>query len=129
VREYLRHLPAYGYGVLYNHMQLQPVIHIDCDAGTARGRWRSFMMVGALGAEARWGEATYENEYRIENGRWRIALLHGYMNLYTDFEQGWHKGGVKLLRSIDGLQPDRPPTMNYEAYPQPLVAPYHYDEV
>ena len=83
----------------------------------------------ALGAEARWGEATYENEYRIENGRWRIALLHGYMNLYTDFEQGWHKGGVKLLRSIDGLQPDRPPTMNYEAYPQPLVAPYHYDEV
>ena len=51
------------------------------------------------------------------------------MNLYTDFEQGWHKGGVKLLRSIDGLQPDRPPTMNYETYPQPLVAPYHYDEV
>ncbi len=129
VREYLRHLPPYGRGVLYNHMQLQPVIHIDCDAGTAQGRWRSFMMVGALGAEARWGEATYENEYRIENGRWRIALLHGYMNMYTDFEQGWHKGGVKLLRSIDGLQPDRPPTLEYEAYPEAVVAPYHYREV
>jgi hypothetical protein len=127
VRAYLHHLPPYGPGVLYNHMQLQPVIHIDASAGTAKGRWRSFMMVGALGAEARWGEATYENEYRIEDGKWRIALLHGYMNIYTDFEQGWHKGGVALLRAIDGLQPDRPPTMTYEAYPEPVVAPYHYD--
>ena len=129
VREYLHHLPPYGPGILYNHMQLQPVVHIDCAAGTAKARWRSFMMVGALGAEARWGEATYENEYRIEDGQWRIALLHGYMNLYTDYEQGWHKGGVALLRAIDGLQPDRPPTMSYEAYPEPVIAPYHYDKV
>jgi len=129
IRAYLHHLPPYGRGMLYNHMQLQPVVHIDSEAGTAKGRWRSFMMVGALGAEARWGEATYENEYKRVNGKWRIALLHGYMNIYTDFEQGWHKGGVPLLRSIDGLQPDRPPTMEYEAYPEPVIAPYHYDEV
>ena len=129
VRAYLAHLPPYGDGVLYNHMQLQPVIHIDSAAGTAKGRWRSFMMVGALGAEARWGEATYENEYVRVDGRWRIALLHGYMNIYTEFDEGWHKGGVKLLRSIDGLAPDRPPTVEYEAYPAAVVAPYHYDAV
>ena len=129
VRAYLRHLPAYGDGVLYNHMQLQPVIHIDSAAGTAKGRWRSFMMVGALGAEARWGEATYENEYVREDDRWRIALLHGYMNIYTEFDEGWHKGGVKLLRSVDGLAPDRPPTLDYEAYPKAVIAPYHYEEV
>lgn len=134
IRAYLHHLPPYGRGVLYNHMQLQPVVHVDSEAGTAKGRWRSFMMVGALGAEARWGEATYENRYLRETddtgvSRWRIALLHGYMNIYTDFEQGWHKGGVPLLRSIDGLQPDRPPTMDYEAYPEPVIAPYHYVEV
>ncbi|NBC37428.1 nuclear transport factor 2 family protein [Novosphingobium sp. FSY-8] len=129
VRAYLHHLPPYGHGVLYNHMQLQPVIHIDVDAGTAKGRWRSFMMVGALNAEARWGEATYENEYKLVDGQWRIALLHGYMNIYTEFDQGWNKGGVKLLRSIDGLQADLPPTMQYEAYPEPVIAPYHYDKV
>ncbi|MCB5425149.1 nuclear transport factor 2 family protein [Altererythrobacter sp. CC-YST694] len=129
VRAYLHHLPPYDRGVLYNHMQLQPVIHIDSTTGTAKGRWRSFMMVGALGAEARWGEATYENQYKRVDGKWRIALLHGYMNIYTDYEQGWHKGGVKLLRSIDGLQPDLPPTMEYEAYPEPVIAPYHYDKV
>ena len=129
VRAYLTHLPPYGPGVLYNHMQLQPVIHVDSEAETANGRWRSFMMVGALGAEARWGEATYENTYVRENGRWRIASLHGYMNIYTDYDQGWHKGGVALLRSIDGLQPDLPPTMSYEAYPEPVIAPYHYAKV
>ena len=51
------------------------------------------------------------------------------MNIYTDYDQGWHKGGVALLRSIDGLQPDLPPTMTYEAYPEPVIAPYHYTKV
>jgi hypothetical protein len=129
VRAYLHHLPPYGHGMLYNHMQLQPVIHVDSEAGTAKGRWRSFMMVGSLGNEARWGEATYENEYKRVNGEWKIALLHGYMNIYVDFDEGWNKGGVKLLRSIDGLQPDLPPTMEYECFPAPLVAPFHYDKV
>ena len=129
VREYLHHLPAYGYGMIYNHMQLQPVIHVDSEQGTAHGRWRSFMMVGALGKEARWGEATYENEYRRVDGEWKISLLHGYMNIYVEYEEGWHKAGVKLLRSIDGLQPDAPPTMEYEAYPSPLIAPFHYERV
>lgn len=129
VRAYLNHLPPYGHGVLYNHMQLQPVIHVDSAHGTAKGRWRSFMMVGALGAEARWGEATYENEYVREGGVWRIALLHAYMNIYVEYEKGWHKAGVKLLRSIDGLQPDRPPTMDYESYPEPVIAPFHYEKV
>ena len=31
VRAYLHKLPSYGDGVHYNHMQLQPVIHIDGD--------------------------------------------------------------------------------------------------
>lgn len=52
---HLHHLPPYGRGTLYNHMQLQPVIHVDSAAGTAKARWRTFMMVGRLGAEARWG--------------------------------------------------------------------------
>jgi SnoaL-like domain len=127
VREYLHHLPPYGHGMLYNHMQLQPVIHVDAQSGTARARWRTFMMVGSLGREARWGEATYENQYVRLDGTWHIALLHGYMNIYVEYEQGWNQGGVQLLRSIDGLTPDRPPTLDYECFPEPFVAPFHYD--
>ncbi|MES2700479.1 MAG: nuclear transport factor 2 family protein [Pseudomonadota bacterium] len=129
VRAYLHHLPPYEYGTIYNHMQLQPVIHVDSAAGTAMGRWRTLMMVGWLGKEGRWGEATYENQYKRENGQWRIASLHGVINFYCEYDEGWHRGGVKLLRSIDGLAPDRPPTIEYEAYPEPVIAPYHYDKV
>jgi hypothetical protein len=129
VRAYLRHLPPYGHGTLYNHMQLQPVLHIDSAAGAAKGRWRTLMMVGRLGHEGRWGEATYENAYVREDGRWRIASLHGVVNFYAEYDEGWHRGGVKLLRSIDGLAPDRPPSIDYEAYPEPVIAPFHYEEV
>ena len=133
VREYLRHLPAYGRGVIYNHMQLQPVLHIDSEGGTAKGRWRTLMMVGWLGKEGRWGEATYENTYVREpvgsGAKWRIASLHGIINFYAEYDEGWHKGGVPLLRSTEGLQPDRPPSLEYEAYPEPVIAPFHYDEV
>jgi len=128
VREYLRRLPAYGPGVIYNHMQLQPVLHIDSEAGTAKGRWRTLMMVGFLGKEGRWGEATYENSYVREDGKWRIASLHGIINFYTEYDEGWHRGGVPLLRSTDGIEPDRPPSFEYEAYPEPVVAPFHYEE-
>jgi hypothetical protein len=127
VRQYLHHLPAYGYGVMYNHMQLQPVLHIDSEAGTAQGRWRTLMIVGALGKEARWGDATYENRYVREDGRWRIARLHGVVNFYAEYDEGWHRGGVPLLRSVEGLAPDRPPSIEYEAYPEPVVAPFHYE--
>ena len=129
VREYLRHLPPYGHGTIYNHMQLQPVLHVNSAAGTAKGRWRTLMMVGFLGREGRWGEATYENEYLREDGRWRIAKLHGVINFYAEYDEGWHRGGVPLLRSIEGLAPDRPPSLDYEAFPEPVIAPFHYDEV
>lgn len=127
VRAYLHHLPPYGHGTIYNHMQLQPVLHIDSAAGTAKGRWRTLMMVGFLGKEGRWGEATYENSYTREDGHWRIASLHGVINFYCEYDEGWHRGGVKLLRSVEGLAPDRPPSLEYEAYPEPVIAPFHYE--
>ena len=128
VREYLRCLPAYGHGVIFNHMQLQPVLHIDSEAGTAQGRWRTLMMVGFLGKEGRWGEATYENAYVREAGTWRIAALHGVINFYCEYDEGWHRGGVPLLRSTKGIEPDRPQSFEYEAFPEPVIAPFHYEE-
>ena len=58
-----------------------------------------------------------------------IASLHGIINFYCEYDQGWHRGGVQLLRSIEGLAPDRPPSFEYEAFPEPVIAPFHYDEV
>lgn len=124
VRLYLHRLPAYGRGILFNHMQLQPVIHVDGDR--ARARWRTFIQLGILDAEARWGEATYENEYVREDGIWQIARLHGFITFYSEYDVGWNKGGVKLVRSVEGLQPDAPPTYDYEAFPEVFIPPFHY---
>jgi hypothetical protein len=126
IRQYFHKFPPFTRGHLFNHMQLQPVIHVDAAGGTAQGRWRCFIQVARLGVEARWGEATYENSYVKRGGVWQIAELKGYITFYSDYDRGWDKGGVALLRSTEGLTPDRPPTQNYEAWPEVFVPPFHY---
>ncbi len=125
-RAYLKQLGELKYGSLYNHMQLQPVIHVAADGNTAKARWRSLMQVGHLGQEARWGEATYENEYVKEAGVWKISKLHSYITFYVEFDKGWNKGAVPMLGKIPGLQPDEPPSVEYKSFPDVFVPPYHY---
>jgi hypothetical protein len=126
IRTYLHALGKLEYGRLYNHMQLQPVIHVAADGGSAKARWRSFMQVGHLGEEARWGEATYENEYVKEGGFWKISKLHSFITFYVDFDQGWNKGGVQLPQRFDDLEPDGDTTIRYGAFPEVFIPPYHY---
>lgn len=125
-RAYLKQLGDLSYGKLYNHMQLQPVIHVAADGKTAQARWRSLMQVGQLGKEARWGEATYENAYVKEGDTWKISKLHSYITFYVDFDKGWNKGAVPMLGKIPGLQPDQPPSVEYKSFPDVFVPPYHY---
>jgi hypothetical protein len=126
IREYLHALGPLEYGRMYNHMQLQPVIHVAADGLSAKARWRSFMQVGKLGAEARWGEATYENEYRREGGIWKISKLHSYIGFYVDYDTGWNKGAVELPQRKENTTPDSAPTVEYGAFPEVFVPPYHY---
>lgn len=126
VRQYLHALPPYEHGTIFNHMQLQPVVHIDPSGETAQGRWRAFILIAWLGGEARWGEAIYENRYRLVDGVWRIAALHAFITFYSEYDRGPNHGGVPLVRTIEGLQPDRPPSHDYEAFPEIFVPPFHY---
>lgn len=126
IREYLNQLGKMEYGRLYNHMQLQPVIHVAEDGSSAKARWRSFMQVGKLGKEARWGEATYENEYVKDGGAWKISKLHSFITFYVDFDKGWNKGAVELPKHLDRLEPDSETTVKYGAFPDVFIPPYHY---
>jgi hypothetical protein len=126
IREYLHQLGEMTYGRLYNHMQLQPVIHIAADGNSAKGRWRSFMQVGRLGGEARWGDAIYENEYVKQDGVWKINKLHSYITFYVEFDKGWNKAGVPLPQRLNGLAPDGESTVRYGAFPEVFLPPYHY---
>ncbi len=126
IREYLHQLGPMEYGRLFNHMQLQPVVHIADDGLTAKARWRSLMQVGHLGKEARWGEATYENEYVKEGGSWKINKLHSFITFYVEYDKGWNKGAVALPQHLEGLEPDADSTVKYGAFPDVFLPPYHY---
>ena len=127
IRTYFEALGPMEYGRMYNHMQLQPVIHIAADGQSAKARWRSFMMVGKLGAEARWGEATYENEYRKEAGLWKLSKLHSFIGFYVDYDTGWNKGAVELPGTKENTRPDGAPTVQYSPFPGQFIPPYHYN--
>lgn len=126
ISEYLHGLGEMEYGRLYNHMQLQPVIHVAPDGQSAQARWRSFMQVGRLGKEARWGDAIYENAYVKQDGVWKISKLHSFITFYVEFDQGWNKGGVELPKPFENMTPDGQATVQYGAFPEVFLPPYHY---
>ncbi len=126
VRAYLHKLPAFQYGRVFNHIQLQPMITVAPDGKSAKARWRALMQVGELHKSAQWGEGTYENEYVKDNGVWKFKTLHFFVTYYIDYDKGWDKGGNPPPAPIPGFPPDRPSTANYKTYPDVFIPPYHY---
>jgi hypothetical protein len=126
IRAYLHELPRLQYGVVFNHMQLQPLITLAEDLQSARGRWRAIIEVGFLGRDELCGEATYENEYVVEDGVWKIAKLHCFVTYYVRWTEGWSKGGVPMGSMLEHLPPDVRQTVDYHPFPDVYIPPYHY---
>lgn len=126
IHQYLQYLGKPEHGALYDHTQMQPVVHVSPDGRTARGRWRALIFVAGGGTE-RMGDAIYENEYRKVNGRWQISRLHAWFIMYADVQKGWKDEAVPNTRPEKDMPPDRPPTVVYDMYPGTLTAPYHYE--
>ena len=57
---------------LANHMQFQSIPDISADGTTGWVRSRAYVM-----SSGGWGLPLYENEYRKENGVWKISRLTG----------------------------------------------------
>jgi hypothetical protein len=127
VQQYLEWLGKPVHGRLYDHTQMQPVVHVSPDGQTARGRWRAFVFGGDLNRTSILGDCIYENEYRKVDGRWMISRLHAYFIMYTDLEKGWGEMGWPNTRPEKSLPPDLPPTVVYDMYPGELTAPMHYE--
>ena len=126
VLAYMRKLGNLDYGTVFNHSQLQPVVHIDPDGLHAHARFRSYMQVGVLKARAQWGDAIYENDYLKENGVWKIQHLHSYFIYYVHATSGWDQGGDPPPGPLKDLPPDEPITFDYKLYPDEYVPPFHY---
>jgi len=126
VRAYMHRFGPAKDGALFNHMQLQPVIHISPDGMAAHARWRAFIQVGEVGKTAMWGEGTYENAYVKEDGLWKIARLHFFQTYYIGFYDGWDRGGLPLIPEYPDFKPDHPRSVDYGVYPIFHVPPFHY---
>lgn len=119
-------------GVLFEHMQLQPIVTVAADGTTARGRWRTLLLTGVSGSGSggNWGEGPYENEYVKDDGVWKISRLHWFGSFYAPYEGGWLNADSEALKTYSaggGTEPDRPPSIDYEPYPAAFTPPFHYE--
>jgi hypothetical protein len=79
------------------------------------------------GEYARWGLGVLENDYVKEDGVWKIRRHHFFTTMYTPYEAGWGKEAIPNAGPSTQLPPDRPPSVEYAAYPEPFVVPFHYE--
>ncbi|HTY48651.1 MAG TPA: nuclear transport factor 2 family protein [Steroidobacteraceae bacterium] len=118
-----------GDGRLYDHMNIQPVVHVDAGGRTAHGRWRALAMFGALGRGATWAEGVYEMQYRKEGGVWRISKLDYYPGFGASYKTGWAApgaGAMPVSRRHLAHPPDRERTAYCAGFPKACIAPFHY---
>jgi len=108
-------------GMLANHMQFQSIPDVSPDGKHGWIRSRAYVM--SLGG---WGLPLYENEYRKENGVWKISRLTGPFTMYTNWE-GWGKNAMNnTWPDKFDPPPDLPPSTVYLTYPAYYIIPFHY---
>jgi hypothetical protein len=113
IHEYLKALGGGHEGLvqgqMHNRLVLQPVVHVAPDGRTAKGRWRTVLMLGEYGKSASWGEGTYENEYAKVDGAWKIAKVRWYEGFIAPYQGGWAKVNIAAFvppyhYGADGVQ-------------------------
>ncbi|MEO6186698.1 MAG: nuclear transport factor 2 family protein, partial [Steroidobacteraceae bacterium] len=114
---------------LYNHMNIQPVVHLDAGGKTGKGRWRAYAYFGSKGGNATWAEGVYEMQYRKEGGVWKIARLDYYSGFGAPYATGWvapqAAAAARPPRQL-AHPADRERNMDCEGFPKACIAPFHY---
>ncbi len=126
---------------LYDHLNIQPVVHLDPGGKTAKGRWRAFAMFGSLGGGATWAEGVYELRYAKVDGVWKISKLDYYSGLGAPYATGW--GAAAAPAAAPGATASAPPPtrprrnlphpydrerkMDCDGFPAACIAPFHYE--
>lgn len=114
-------------GQLNNYPMLQPIISVAADNRTAKGRWRSDVMLARNG-KGEWGGGVYENEYVNENGTWKISKQHYWVTFLADYDKGFTGEGLIPMDPPSRTNPpDAPPTKVYESLPNTYIVPFHFD--
>lgn len=105
-------------GQLNTHLIMQPIVNLGPDGKTAKGAWHELQMLGKYGDKALWVGGIYENDYALEDGKWKISNVHFYEQYRGLYEEPGQKGAnvqvpyhftgehVGLTIPVSALQPD-----------------------
>ena len=118
---------------IYNHMNIQPVVHLEPGGQTAKGRWRAFAMFGSFGGGATWAEGIYEMTYAKVDGVWKIQqprLSLGLRRAVRDglgaARAGCRRRGARAAPRNLPHPADRPRNEACDGFPAACVGPFHY---
>ncbi len=115
-------------GELNDHIHMQPVIDVAADGETAEGRWRQLALLGRYEEYARWQAGAYENEYRKEDGRWKISRIRWAEAFTVPFDEGLTAHvEADAEPELDLPPPDRPPTFEHARWPEVSLLPFHFE--
>ena len=132
------------YGWLLDHPQLQMVIDVAPDRGTATVRGRSMMQAGShetsqgLQRPAWWEGGLYDNRYVREANSsgesvWKIARLGYFPFWHGSFTDGWGKTPIDFIPAPSVCFPEDPLGPDFILKPQPRlwpatdIVPFPYD--
>ena len=119
---------------IYDHLNIQPVVHLDPGGKTAKGRWRAFAMLGGFGGGATWAEGAYEVTYAKENGVWKIKTLDYHSGFGAPYSTGWAPPAPAASDAAPpprgprnlAYPPDRPRTEACAGFPAACPPTMHY---
>jgi hypothetical protein len=111
---------------LHNHIQMQPVIHVEPEGQRAWVRSRALSQLGTFGGAGVWGDSVYENELVKEEGVWKIKKDHLYTTFFAPYDTGWAMGARPTPKVSDRIPPDQPPSETYESFPEIHIPRFHY---
>jgi hypothetical protein len=72
------------------HYMIAPSIKVNDDLETATGSWYLWQPC-TIDGKAIWLAGTYEDQYRKEDGAWKMSRLELTLEAVTPFDDGWVK--------------------------------------
>jgi hypothetical protein len=78
-----------GPGRLHVEMVLAPVVTLAADGRSGKGRWHEMSIDAQYRVRADWAGGIQEDEYVIEDGRWKIARLGYHPQFAGPYATGW----------------------------------------
>jgi hypothetical protein len=90
-----RKQPGLAAGQLNVHLINQPIVTLGADGRTAKGTWHDLAALGRFGESASWVGVIYENDYVLDQGKWKIARVGYYPQYAGAFADDGHKAPAK----------------------------------